>query len=114
MQIYDFSSFWLTLVSFFFLNFVKAFFVNNFFVTIMKTIIINVKLSWKDIFARFQQTVSENKLTFMKKVVLHTPIMMHCKPRQVLHDLFSTNQRNGSQMTFAAVGTKFNLKYLET
>ena len=31
------------------------------------------KVSWKDIFAGFQQTVFENKLTFVKKkAVLHT------------------------------------------
>ena len=31
--------------------------------------------------------------------------MMHCQPKQVLHGLFGTNQRNGSQMIFAAVAT---------
>ena len=41
----------------------------------------------------------------MNKAVLHTTIMMHCQPKQVLHGLFGTNQRNGSQMIFAAVAT---------
>ena len=27
---------------------------------------------------------------------------MHCKARHVLRDLFSTNQRNGSEVTFVA------------
>ena len=73
------------------------------------------KVSWKDIFAGIQQTVFENKFTFMKKAVLqHTTALMHCKPRQVLHDLFSTNQRNGSEMTFAAVAIKINLEHLKT
>ena len=37
--------------------------------TIMIMIIINIKsfLKWKDIFARFQLTVFENKCTFTKK-----------------------------------------------
>ena len=36
----------------------------------------------------------------MKKAVLHTTTLMHCKARQLLRDLFSTNQGNGSEMTF--------------
>ena len=39
---------------------------------------------------------------------------MHCKARHVLHDLFSTNQGNGSEMTFVAGATKINLKNLKT
>ena len=39
---------------------------------------------------------------------------MHCKARHVLHDLFSTNQGNGSEMTFMAGATKINLKNLKT
>ena len=34
---------------------------------------------------------------------------MHCKARQVLRDLFRTNQGNGSEMTFVAGATKVNL-----
>ena len=50
----------------------------------------------------------------MKKVVLHTTTLKHCKAKQVLCDLFSTNQGNGSEMTFMTAGTKFNLKKLGT
>ena len=57
------------------------------------------KVSWKDIFMGFQLTVVENKRTFMKKSVLHTATLMDCKARQVLRDLFSTNQENGSDMS---------------
>ena len=41
---------------------------------------------------------------------------MHCKARQVLRNLFSINQRNGSEMTFAFVegATNVNLKNLKT
>ena len=39
--------------------------------------------------------VFENKRTFMKKAVLYATTLMHCKARHVLHDLFSTNKRNG-------------------
>ena len=51
------------------------------------------KVSWKDIFSGFQLTVFENKRCFMKKTVLHTTTLIHCKARQVLRDLFSTNQK---------------------
>ena len=43
-------------------------------------------------FPGFQLSIFENKSTFMKNVVLHTTTLMHCKARQVLRDLFSTNQ----------------------
>ena len=55
-------------------------------------IIIMPKVTWKDIFVRFQSTVFENKRTFIKKPVLHTTTLMRCTPRQVLCDPFSTNQ----------------------
>ena len=58
------------------------------------------KVSLKDIFMGFQLTVVKNKHTFMKKSILHTITLMHCKVRQVLHDLFSTDQGNGADMTF--------------
>ena len=45
----------------------------------------------------------------MKKTVLHTIIPMHCKARQVLRDLFSNNQGNGSDVTFNAGVTKVKL-----
>ena len=71
------------------------------------------KVSWKDIFAGFQLTVFENKRTFMKKAVLHTTTLMHCKARKVLRDLFSTNQGNGPEMRFVARATKINLTNLK-
>ena len=58
---------------------------------------------------RFQSTVFENKRTFMKKAVLHTTTLMHRKPRQVLHDLFSTNQENGSDIINYIVMEDLNL-----
>ena len=57
------------------------------------------KVSRKDIFMGLQLTVVENKRTFMKKSVLHTATLMDCKARQVLRDLFSTDQENGSDMS---------------
>ena len=39
---------------------------------------------------------------------------MYYKARQVLRDLFSTNQVNGSEMTFVARATKVNVKYLKS
>ena len=50
----------------------------------------------------------------MKKAVLHTTTLMHCKTRRLLRDLFSTNQGNGSEMRFVAGATKINLKNLKT
>ena len=55
----------------------------------------------------FQLTVLENKRTFMKRV------LMHCKARQILRDLYSTNQGNGSEIIFMAGATKINLKNLK-
>ena len=72
------------------------------------------KVSWKDIFVRFQLTVFENKCTFMKKKILHTTTLKYCKARKVLRDLFSTNQGNGSEMRFVARATKINLTNLKT
>ena len=71
-------------------------------------------VSWKDTFEGFQYTVFENNLTFMKKAVLHTTTLMQCKLRQVLRDLFSTDQGSGSEMTFTAKSTKINLENLKT
>ena len=50
----------------------------------------------------------------MKKPALHTAVPMHGKARQVLHDLFSINQGNGSEVTFVALATKVNLKNLKS
>ena len=50
----------------------------------------------------------------MKKAVLHTTTLIHCKTRQVLRDLFSTNQGNDSKMTFVAGTNKVHMKNLKT
>ena len=50
----------------------------------------------------------------MKKTVMHTTTLMDCKARQVLRDLFSTNQGNGSEMTFVAGASKINVRNLKT
>ena len=50
----------------------------------------------------------------MKKAVLHTTNLMHYKAKQVLGDLFSINEGNGSDVTFNAGATKVNLKNLKT
>ena len=50
----------------------------------------------------------------MKKIVLHTTTLMQCKARQFLRDLLSTDQGNGSDMTFVAGATKINLKNVKT
>ena len=73
--------FWLTLSSFFFLNYVK-FFLST--VTMIVIIIINVKNILRDFHKQFSTTLG------------------HCKARHVLRDLFSTNQGNVSDTTFVA------------
>ena len=50
----------------------------------------------------------------MKEAVLHTTTLMYCKARQVLGDALSTNQRNGSEVTFVERATKISLKNLKT
>ena len=50
----------------------------------------------------------------MKKAILHTTTLMHCKARQVLRNLFSTNQGNGSEMTFVPGTNKVHIKNLKT
>ena len=50
----------------------------------------------------------------MKKAVPYTTTLMQCKDKQVLRNLFGTNQANGSGMTFVAGATKINLKNLKT
>ena len=39
---------------------------------------------------------------------------MHCKARQILRDLFSINQGNGSKMLIVVEATQVNLKNLKT
>ena len=45
----------------------------------------------------------------MKKAVLHTTTLMHCKAIQVLRDPW-----NGSEITFVAGATKVHVKNLKT
>ena len=49
----------------------------------------------------------------MKKAVLHKKTLMHSKARQVLRDLFSCNQGNGSEMTFVVEADKVYIKNLK-
>ena len=58
--------------------------------------------------------ILKNNLTFMKKAALHMITLIHCKARQVLCNLFSTNEGNGLEITFVAGATKINLKNLKT
>ena len=76
----------------------------------MRIIIINVKSLLEGHFWRISINKFENKLTFVKKNVLHTTTLLHCKARQVLRNLFSTNQGNGSEMAFVAESTKVYLE----
>ena len=76
--------------------------VNKCITTVMIIIIINVKNFLERHFCGFQLTVLEIKRIFMKKAVLHTISLIHCKARQVLRDLLSTNQENSSEMAFVA------------
>ena len=50
----------------------------------------------------------------MKKAVLHAATLMHWKARQVLLDLFNTNQGNDSKMTFVAGTNKVHMKNVKT
>ena len=62
----------------------------------------------------FQLTVFENERIFMKKAVLHTTTLMHCKARHGLRDLFSSHEGNGLEMTYVVGATKINFKNLKT
>ena len=46
----------------------------------------------------------------IKKAVLHETTLMHCKARQGLNNLFSTNQGNDSEVVFVAGATKINFQ----
>ena len=63
------------------------------------------KVFCKEIFTLCQKAVFEYKITFVRKAVVHTTILIHCKPGQILRNLFSFIQGNGSEMTFV-VGAK--------
>ena len=73
-------------------------------------ITINIKFSGKTLLQDFNRV----KHTFMKKAVLHITTLMQYRARQVLHHLFSTNQGNDSNMTYAAGAAKINFKNLKT
>ena len=45
----------------------------------------------------------------MKKAVLFTTTLMHCKAKQILRNLFSINQGSGSEIQFVAGATEINL-----
>ena len=47
-----------------------------------------LKVSWKDIFAGFQYIVFENKLSFVKKVILHIFTLIQYKATQVLYAIY--------------------------
>ena len=73
----------------------------------------------KSFLEKHSQGISINscrKYTYFyeKKAVLHTTTLMQCKAGQVLRDLFSTDQGNGSDMTYVSGTTKINLKNLKT
>ena len=55
----------------------------------------------------FSKMFSKIKLsTFVKKAVLNTATLNACKTRQVLCNLFITNNENGSEMAFVTGATK--------
>ena len=76
-----------------------------------------IRISVKSFLERHYCEISinslENKVTFMKKAVLYTTTLMHCKVRQILRDLFSTDQVNALKMTSVAGAIKINLKNLK-
>ena len=74
-----------------------------------------LKVSWKDILPDFsEQFLKVNYfLQFYKKSSTDTTTLMHCQGRQVWRNLFSSNQGNGSEITFVAEATKIGLKYLK-
>ena len=63
----------------------------------------------------FSKMFSKIKLsTFVKKFVLNTATLNACKARQVLCNLFITNNGNGSEMAFVAGATKIKPTNLKT
>ena len=89
-----FPLFWLILSSFFCLNHMKSFLstVNN---DISNDNNNNQcqKFPRKTFFSGFQLIIFENKRSFMKKAILYTTTLIHCKARPVLRNLFSTKQK---------------------
>ena len=70
--------------------------------------IINVKSFLKIHFCGISIYSFEKNLTFIKKLYC---TLMHYKPRQVLRDLFRTNQVNSSETTFVTGATKSTSKF---
>ena len=119
-----FPLFKLILISFFCQNYVKPFLstVNKCTIT-MIIIIINVKSFLERHFCSsfLERHFCGITITFLKinvllwqKAVLHVTTLILCKARQVLRDLFNTNQGNDSDITFVAGATKINLQNLKT
>ena len=77
-------------------------------------IIIMSKFPGKTLLLDFNCQLSKINVLLWTKAVLHTTSTTHCKARQVLRNLFSTEQGNSSDMTFGAGATKINLKNLKT
>ena len=50
----------------------------------------------------------------MKKAVQHKTTLRHCKARQVLRNLFSTNQGYGSEITYVPGATKIHVNNLKS
>ena len=50
----------------------------------------------------FNKKFSKVSLRLWKKAVLQTAILTHCKARQVLWDIFNSNQGNVWEITFLA------------
>ena len=74
----------------------------------MIIIIINVKSFLERHFSGISIYSFENNVTFIKKMYC---TLMHYKARQVLRNLFSTNQRNSLETTFVAGATKSISKF---
>ena len=74
----------------------------------MIIIINNVKGLLERHFCGISINSFEKNLTFIKKLYC---TLMHYKPRQVLRDLFRTNQVNSSETTFVTGATKSTSKF---
>ena len=72
------------------------------------------KFSEETFLSDFNKLFLKINLLLWKKAVMHTTTLMHCKARQVLRDLFGTNQGNGSKMTFVAGTNKVHMKNLNS
>ena len=82
--------------------------VNKCTATIMIIIIVNVKSFLERHFSGISISIFKNNLTFIKKLYC---TLMHYKARQVLLDLFNTNQENSSETIFVTRATKSTSKF---